>query len=84
MQVSKQDKDKDIMNSLFNQRSHKQFYYSKINYVRAEAIIIKNILEVNLIKIAIEMVQNEHSALQKTFEVSAQDKPISVFVHPSQ
>lgn len=52
--------------------------------VRAESIVIKNILEVNLIKIAIEMVKNEHSALQKCFEVSGQDKAFKYFVHASQ
>lgn len=41
-------------------------------------------MEVNLIKIAIDMVKNEHSALQACFEASAQDKQISVYVHPSQ
>ena len=66
------------------QRQNKQQYYSKINQLRAETIVIKQILDVNLIRIAIDMVRNEHSALQACFEASAQDKQISVYVHPSQ
>lgn len=84
MSKSKSEREKEVLNGLFSQKSQKQNYYSKINQLRAEAIVIKNIFEVNLIKIAIDMVRNEHSALQSCFEVSAQDKQMQVFVHPSQ
>jgi hypothetical protein len=73
-----------MLAGLQNKRQNKQAYFSKVNQLRAETIVIKNILEVNLIKIAIDMVRNEHSALQACFETSGQDKMISVFVHPSQ
>jgi hypothetical protein len=39
--------------------------------LRAESIVIKSMLEVNLLRIGIDMVKNEHSALLTCFEVSS-------------
>jgi len=36
-----------------------------------------------MVKISINMIRNEHSAILACFDVSAQDKDISLFVHPS-
>ena len=82
--LKQSEREREILAGLLTQRQNKQQYYSKINQLRAETIVIKQILDVNLIRIAIDMVRNEHSALQACFEASAQDKQISVYVHPSQ
>lgn len=44
----------------------------------------KNALELEMLKIGINMIRQEHSAILACFEVSAQDKDINLFVHPSQ
>lgn len=82
--LKQSEREREILAGLLTQRQNKQQYYSKINQLRAETIVIKQILDVNLIRIAIDMVRNEHSALQACFEASAQDKQFSVYVHPSQ
>lgn len=46
-------------------------------------MVIKNFFELTMMKKAIVMVRNEHSAILACFEVSAQDKDITLFVHPS-
>jgi hypothetical protein len=60
-----------------------QSYFSKVNHLRAEISTIKNVLDVKLIRIGIEMVSNEHSALQVCFDVAAEDKMLQIYVHPS-
>lgn len=78
---TKADKDKELLDS---KKTKQQIYYRTVNSVRASSIVIKNILEVNLLKIGIEMVKAEHTALQTCFEVQAQSQSLAVHVHPSQ
>jgi hypothetical protein len=40
----------------------------------AKQHVIRNLLEVYLLKIGIQMIKNEHAALQACFEASAQDE----------
>ena len=56
-------RESEKMSSLFNNRRAQHAYYDKVNTLRAESTVIKNLLEVNLLKIAIETLTNEHSAL---------------------
>lgn len=69
--LKQSEREREILAGLLTQRQNKHQYYSKINQLRAETIVIKQILDVNLIRIAIDMVRNEHSALQACFEASA-------------
>ena len=61
--MTKAEREKEALSGVVSHVGQRIQYYSKVNQLRAETIVIKNILEVNLIKIAVEMVKNEHSAL---------------------
>ena len=50
------EKEAEKLNSLISKRQMQKDYYSKINQVRAESIVIKNMLEVSLIKMANDMI----------------------------
>jgi len=51
--------------------------------LRAEVKVTKNFIELVMVKEAIKMIRNEHSAILACFEVSAQDRDVNLFVHPS-
>lgn len=82
-QLSQAEKEKEILSGLFSAKMQQQSYFSKVNHLRAEISTIKNVLDVKLIRIGIEMVSNEHSALQVCFDVAAEDKTLQIYVHPS-
>ena len=63
---TKAERDKELLDT---KKTKQQIYYRTVNSVRASSIVIKNLLEVNLIKTGIEMVKSEHAALQTCFEV---------------
>jgi len=46
-----------------NIRSPEYLFFNKVNMVRAEGILIKHLFEVQLIKIGVKMITNEHSAI---------------------
>ena len=52
--------------------------------VRAEGILIKHLFEVQLIKIGVRMITNEHSAISSAFEQVAGEQEVQYFVHPNQ
>lgn len=63
---SAQDKRAILEN--INIRSPEYIFFNKINMVRAEGILIKHLFEVQLIKIGVKMITNEHSAISAAFE----------------
>lgn len=70
------EKEAEKLGALVAKRQMQKDYYSKINQVRAESIVIKNMLEVSLIKMASEMICQESNALQSVFEISAIDRKL--------
>lgn len=51
-----------------NIRSPEYLFFNKVNMVRAEGILIKHLFEVQLIKIGVKMITNEHSAISCAFD----------------
>lgn len=51
-----------------DKRSKEYMFFDKVNNLRAEAILIKRLLEVKLIKMATSMINAEDRAITATFE----------------
>ena len=59
-------------------------YFNRINLMRAETFVIKQIIECRLIKYAVQMIESEHSALEVAFEQAASEATVQAYVHPQQ
>ena len=60
-------------------------YFDRINLVRAEANIIKRMLDIKLIHLSTRMISNEHSALTAAIDFANNtENPRQAFVHPQQ
>ena len=81
--MSQVDRQKQALSPKSSSNDKGEYQYiNRVNQVRAESIVIKNLLEVNLLKIAINAVTNEHSALLAAFDATANDSFITAYVHP--
>jgi hypothetical protein len=70
--ASQNKMDKDLLLDNKTKRKDSQSisftFYSKINMLRAETKVLKNLLDVNMIKIATQMLDAEHGALCAAFD----------------
>ena len=57
---------------------------SKINQIKAEIIVVNRVLDVEMIKISLDMLRREDAALKAAFEQGAADDRIHAHVHPQQ
>lgn len=58
-------------------------YFNRINLMRAETFVIKQIIECRLIKYAVQMIEAEHSALQVAFaDAGPSEQAVQAYVHP--
>jgi hypothetical protein len=55
------------------------FYQTK-----AEIAVAHRVLDVEMIKMSLKMIKNEHSSLLAAFEQGAGDGRVHAFVHPQQ
>ena len=59
-------------------------FFDKVNEIRAETNVIKQLLDQKLIQIATRMITNEHSALSSAIDFAGSQDLIQEFVHPQQ
>ena len=59
-------------------------YFNRINLMRAETFVIRQIIDCRLIKYAVQMIEAEHSALEAAFEQAASEQLVQAYVHPQQ
>lgn len=65
-----------------NQREHTVM--SRVIQTRAEITVSRRVLDVEMIKMSLKMIKNEHAALLSVFEQGGADSKVHVYVHPQQ
>ena len=63
-------------------KSAKFNFYDKVNLIRAETNVIRQLLDQKLIEIATIMIRNEDSALQAAIDYAGSQDAVQEFVHP--
>ena len=76
--------DRSLLLDNASSRSPKFAYFNRINLMRAETTIIRVLIDCRLIKIATQMIEAEHSALEVAFEQVASEQLVQAYVHPQQ
>jgi len=76
--------DKKLILDRVNTRSPEYQFFNKVNMIRAESILLKHLLEVELIKIGTQMITQEHSAIQAAFDQCGTEGSVQAYVHPNQ
>lgn len=55
---------------------------STIHQTKAEVIVIQRVLDIEMIKMSLNIIKNEHNSLLASFEIGAADYRVHAFVHP--
>ena len=76
--------DRSLILDHASSRSPKYAFFNRVNLLRAEANTIRVLIDCRLIKIATQMIGNEHSAVHAAFEQAASEDFVQAFVHPQQ
>ena len=72
-----------IMESV-NPFSREHTVVSRLHQTKAEISVARRVLDVEMIKMSLDMIQREHASLQAAFEQGAADERVHAHVHPQQ
>ena len=72
-----------IMESV-NPFSREHTVVSRLHQTKAEISVARRVLDVEMIKMSLDMIQREHASLQAAFEQGAADEKVHAHVHPQQ
>ena len=75
-------RDRQVMLEPEKRKTANLRFFDKINEIRAETNVIKQLLDQKLIQIAVRMITNEHSALSAAIDFAGSQETIQEYVHP--
>jgi len=82
--AAKLKKEKATVIESINPNTREHSIVSTLHQTRAEITVARKVLDVEMIKLSLNMIKNEHASLLAAFEQGAADAGVHAYVHPQQ